>query len=180
MKNLINTAIALALVLGMTSCSDDDTPEQINEEELINEVTLTITETGTASPMVYTWELGEATAPIVLEAEKTYNVEVGFFDATNPGDKENITEEVIIEADEHQVFYENSVSGLTINYAANDFEDSMSNKLGVRTTWTTGSGTTNGNVVVYLIHEPTSKLGTSRDDLGGETDVEVPFTVTVN
>ncbi|MBL7473223.1 type 1 periplasmic binding fold superfamily protein [Robertkochia sediminum] len=180
MKNLINTAIALTLVLGMTSCSDDDTPEQINEEEFINEVSLMITETGTANTMTYTWtEGGTAPEPIVIDAEKTYEVEVSFLDSTNPNDIEDITEEVIAEADEHHVFFETSVSGLTIAASDNDFEDSMGNKLGVITNWT-ATGTTNGNVVVYLIHEPVTKTGTTRDDFGGETDVQVPFTVTVN
>lgn len=181
MKNVINTALALTFVLGFTSCSDDDTPEQINEEEFINEVQLNINETGTSNTMTYTWiEGGDTPEPIVLDAEKTYEVTVSFLDSTNPNDVEDITEEVKQEADEHQVFFETSVSGLTIAASDNDFEDSMGNKLGVITNWTAGSGTTSGNVVVYLIHEPVTKSGTSRDDFGGETDVQVPFTVTVN
>lgn len=181
MKNIIKLSFLFALITGFTACSsDDDTPEQINEEELITRVVLEITETGTTNTNVYTWNEGSGVSePIVLDQGVSYEVEVGFFNASNPNSPEDITTEVIEEADEHQIFYESSTSSIAITPAADDYEDSMGNKLGVLTNWT-GSSSTSGNVVVYLIHEPTSKTGTDRDDLGGETDVQVSFTVAVN
>ena len=44
----------------------------------------------------------------------------------------------------------------------------------LKTLWTT-TAVTQGEVRVYLIHEPTSKTGSNRDDFGGETDVEGDF-----
>ena len=38
---------------------------------------------------------------------------------------------------------------------------------------TTAAGV--ADVEAYLIHEPTSKTGTSRNDFGGATDVEIEF-----
>ena len=48
----------------------------------------------------------------------------------------------------------------------------------IKTTWTT-TGETSGDVVGYLIHEPTSKTGSTRTDFGGATDFEIEFEVHV-
>lgn len=182
MKQLSKHVLALLLLTGLTSCSsNDDAPLQINEEELINQVEIQITETGTAITTTYNWiEGGESPEPIVLNTDNTYEVAVRFLNSTNPNNIIDITEEVIEEADEHLVFYESLNAGLTISPSVNDEEDQMGNKLGVFTSWSTGMGTTSGNVLIYLIHEPTSKSGTDRDAIGGETDVQVSFNVIIN
>lgn len=163
----------------LTSCSDDDSPEPINEEELITRVVLDITETGTTNTQTVTWNEGDSNPNVVLEASKSYDVEISFFDASNPADIEDITVEVIEEADEHFVFFDNT-STITINNASDDIEDSDGVKIGVKTVWTAPAGTTAGVVRAFLIHEPTTKTGDTRSDFGGETDVQVDFNVVVN
>ncbi|WP_224491085.1 type 1 periplasmic binding fold superfamily protein [Robertkochia flava] len=181
MKSFLKINLALVALIVLSACSsDDDTPEQINEEELIDRVVLEITDTDTQAMETFIWEEGAtAPEPIVLNSGKTYAVEIGFFNASNPGNIIDITEEVIEEADEHQVFYETDISSLTISPAGGDFEDTQGNKLGILTNWS-ATGTTSGAVTTYLVHEPVSKTGTDRDDLGGETDVQVAFTVVIN
>ncbi|THD67548.1 type 1 periplasmic binding fold superfamily protein [Robertkochia marina] len=181
MKKFFKPAILALSIITLTACSsDDDTPDQINEEEVINQVVLTITETGTTNTETYEWNEGTgASANIVIDAGKSYEATVGFFDNSDPANKEDITEEVIAEADEHQVFYEVASNTLTITSAANDIEDNAGNPIGINTVWS-GTGTTQTSVVIYLVHEPTSKTGETRDDLGGETDVQVSFPVVVN
>ncbi|WP_224482869.1 type 1 periplasmic binding fold superfamily protein [Robertkochia aurantiaca] len=177
-----NSKLLALMFLGtslFTSCSDDDTPEVINEEELITQVTLDLTEVGTGTTQSVVWNVGEAAPNITINSGSSYEVEVGFFDASTPSDVENITEEVIAEADEHQVFYEIANASLEIDPATDDFEDSSNNPVGIRTVWT-GSGTTAGVVRVYLIHEPVSKTGNTRGDFGGETDVEADFNIIIN
>lgn len=181
MKNLLKFHLILFAGIALSACSSDDTPPKlINEEELIDRVVLEVTESETQETEVYIWEEGgEAPLPVVLTSGKTYTVKTGFFNASDPANVLDITEEVIEEADEHQVFYETTVSSLSITPAADDYEDNQGNKLGILNTWN-ATGTTSGNVTIYLIHEPVSKTGTNRDDLGGETDVQVSFSVVVN
>jgi len=92
---------------------------------------------------------------------------------------EEINPEVIEEADEHQVFFENSSSIVTISSSSADNQDSAGNPLGLKTTWTT-AGVGNAVVRLFLIHEPSTKTGTSRADFGGETDVQVDINVAVS
>ena len=93
---------------------------------------------------------------------------------------EDIKLEIIEEADEHQLFYAitDELSGFSIASASNDTKDSDGNPLFIKTTWTT-TGETSGDVVGYLIHEPTSKTGSTRNDFGGATDFEIEFEVHV-
>ena len=171
--------LALSFLFVLTSCSKDD-PEEINEEEEINRVTLQITPAGGAA-QTYTWnDGGESNTSISLAPNTTYQVSVSFFDASDADDIENITEEVIEEADEHQVFYAvaDLGSNLAIASGSGDTEDGDGNPVLLQTQWTTVAASS-GTVRVFLIHEPTTKTGTSRDDFGGETDVEVNFTVTI-
>ena len=163
----------------LTSCSDDDNPDPIIDQEVITRVTLTITETGTTNVQTITWNEGDSNPNIVLEPSKSYNVEIGFFDASDPADVENITEEVIELADEHFVFFDNT-SSITITNASDDIEDSEEIKIGIKTVWTSPAGTTAGLVRTFLIHEPATKTGDTRTDFGGETDVQVDFNVVVN
>jgi hypothetical protein len=85
-----------------------------------------------------------------------------------------MTEEVIEEADEHIVFYELIGDGISFDTTSGDTVDSEGNALNLVTKWTTTAATV-VDVEAYLIHQPTSKTGTTRDDFGGATDVEIEF-----
>ncbi len=184
MKNFIQStyihisriAIVFALTLLLIQCKKD-TPEEINEEEVINRVTLTVT-TANGSSNDYTWNEGDAIPSITLAANTTSNVSVHFYDASDASDIEDITEEVIEEADEHLVFYQVSSASLSISAASNDVVDADGISINLKTEWA-AAGVSSGVVRVYLIHEPTSKTGISRGDLGGSTDLELDFPVTI-
>jgi len=168
-----------SIALMFTSCGDDDNdnPEVINEEETITTVKLSVTEAGSATPQVYTWT--ESTKDdITLNANTTYNFKIQFLDESNPQDVEDITEEVIAEKDEHFVFFQNTAAGLSFQSASDDTIDTNDVAINVSTDWST-TDTGSGIIRAFLIHEPTSKTGTARDDFGGETDIEVDFDVTI-
>ena len=178
--HFINLLLPFAFLLFIIGCSkDSDTPEVINEAEVINEVTLTIND-GSGNTQTVTWNEGDSNTQITLTAGNTYTVTAGFYDATDPADKENITEEVIEEVDEHQVFYEiANGANLVISSASGDTLDSNQTPLFLVTDWTAGEAS-EGIVRLYLIHQPTSKTGTTRNDFGGETDVQVDFSIQIN
>jgi len=201
LKNIfIKPSIALFLFILVFACSKDEDPEPANEEEVITLVTLEVTKVGSSETITYNFEVeghahddeddddddddhdgheGEHTE-IELEPNSSYNVSMLIYNDTDPNNIENITLEVIEEADEHQIYYAitDELSGFSIASASNDTSDSDGNPLFLKTTWTT-IGETSGDVVGYLIHEPTSKTGSTRNDFGGATDFEIEFEVHV-
>ena len=201
LKNIfIKPSIALFLFILVFACSKDEDPEPANEEEVITLVTLEVTKVGSSETITYNFEVeghahddededdddddhdgheGEHTE-IELEPNSSYNVSMFIYNDTDPNNIENITLEVIEEADEHQIYYAitDELSGFSIASASNDTSDSDGNPLFLKTTWTT-IGETSGDVVGYLIHEPTSKTGSTRNDFGGATDFEIEFEVHV-
>ena len=201
LKNIfIKPSIALFLFILVFACSKDKDPEPANEEEVITLVTLEVTKVGSSETITYNFEVeghahddeddddddddhdgheGEHTE-IELEPNSSYNVSMFIYNDTDPNNIENVTLEVIEEADEHQIYYAitDELSGFSIASASNDTSDSDGNPLFLKTTWTT-IGETSGDVVGYLIHEPTSKTGSTRNDFGGATDFEIEFEVHV-
>lgn len=197
----IKPIITLFLFILIFACSKDEDPEPAHEEEVISLVTLEVTKVGSSETITYNFEVkghdhgeedheeeeeedddhddhdGEHTE-IELEANSSYNVSMKIFNGTDPDNIEEMTPEIIEEADEHQVFYAitDELSGFSISSASNDTKDSDGNPLFIKTTWTT-TGETSGDVVGYLFHEPTSKTGSTRNDFGGATDFEIEFEV---
>lgn len=187
--------IAMLVGLAFISCEKDD-PEIPNEEELISDVTLTLTPVSGGDEVVFNWhdEDGDGVVDDVevvhgsLAANTTYNSVISLngedheegevvheeeSDGHSHGD--DIDNEIQEEAVDHQFFY-SSVNGLTVTY--ND-EDTNGNPLGVKTTFITGNDYVGGNLTITLRHEP-SKFsdGVSNGDItnaGGETDVEITF-----
>lgn len=174
--NTIRSIVVLLFIFTAVQCSKDS-PDEIHEHETINRVTLTVTSPdGTSTD--YTWNEGESEPTINLTANSSHQVSISFFDASNASDVEDITEEVIDEADEHFVFYEITSASLSISPASNDVEDSDGVDINIRTAWAAGDAST-GVVRATLIHMPTSKTGSTRSSLGGGTDVERDFPVNI-
>ena len=188
MKNTkLSILLSLLMVSLVWSCDNDD-PEPVNEEELITTVNVTFTPAvGGGSAVVASFvdadgeggNAGTITNP-TLSANTTYNVTIEFLDESDPSDVEDITEEVEEDDDEHQVFFV-AASGLNFQYSYGD-EDGDGNPLGLVGTATAGAAST-GNLVVSLLHEPNkSGAGVSAGDptnAGGESDVEITFSVTI-
>ena len=182
MKTMKTSAFYALLTLAMLGCSDDDTtPEIINEDELITTVILTLTQESGAQVVLTTVDLDgdgpdEPVTTVVgnFSQNTQYQGAVQFLNETEDP-AEDITEEVIEEADEHQVFYTVS-EGLNITTTYQDF-DSNDNPLGVNITLETGEASS-GSLTVTLRHEPV-KPNDGLDSAGGETDIATSFDVTI-
>lgn len=170
----------LALALFAVSCDKEDDVDP-NEEELITTLKVTLTTLGSTTPIVATFKDvdgpgGQAPVKfdsIIIDANKTYSASLQFLnESVSPA--EDITAEVNAEADDHQVYYEPTVAGLTVTNLNNDTKGLP---LGVTSTWNTlaaGKGT----VKITLKHKPGAKAA-SDPVSKGETDVEVGFGVRV-
>lgn len=181
MKTMKTCSMYALLAIAMLGCSDDDTPDVINEEEVITTVILTLTPESGDQVVLTTQDLdGDGPdEPVTIitgsfNENTQYQGAVRFLNETETP-AEEITTEVIEEADEHQVFYTVS-SGLNITTTYQD-EDSNGNPLGVSITLETGAASA-GNLTVTLRHEPV-KPNDGLDSAGGETDITTTFDVTI-
>ncbi|WP_073087420.1 type 1 periplasmic binding fold superfamily protein [Winogradskyella jejuensis] len=184
MKTFKLLAIPFLCLALFTSCSDDDNPTLVNEEEVITTMTIELTPTaGGNTVTLQTRDLdGDGPNPPVitngtLMANTTYNGSIELLDETDLNNVEDITEEVEEEDDEHQFFFTTGLG--TVAYAD---MDGNGNPVGLSFTFTTGAAAS-GDFTVTLRHEPVKDAaGVSSGDItnaGGETDIIATFNVTV-
>lgn len=180
-NSTLKTVLALSLMATvMTSCSsDDDTPEVVNEEEIITTMTVTLTSAnGSATLQSQDLDGDGPNAPVVtadnLSANTTYTGSIVLLNETETP-AEDITEEVEEEADEHQFFFGLSGSLSEVTYSDTD-EDG--NPVGIEFELTTGDSGS-GTITITLRHEPTKPNDGTLADAGGETDIAQTFSVTV-
>lgn len=193
MKKL-NFALLSAMLLGLltfSACSDDDAPPAENEEEVIDQVTLTFTETGTTNSQSFVavgpGGVNFTLQTITLDANTTYQMVVT---VANTEEGEDITQEIATEDEEHMFFF-GWTSGLfsdptgdgnigatnrgdDVNY---EDEDANGEPLGLITTWTTGDAAT-GEFRVILKHQPDIKSATSTSN-DGESDIDLTWDITI-
>ena len=182
MKTMKISAFYALLTLAMLGCSDDDTtPEIINEDELITTVILTLTPDSGDQVVLTTIDLdGDGPDEPVTTVSGSFSENTEYQGAVrflneNETPAEEITDEVLEEADEHQVFYTIS-DGLNITTTYVDFDDN-DNPLGVQITLSTGAAS-EGSLTVTLRHEPV-KPNDGLESAGGETDISTSFDVSI-
>ena len=189
--------LTLALGITLVSCEDDDTdetPPTQNDPELITDLILNFTDPDTGDSFEYRFSDSDGPGgdppsidDIILSQPVGYQVSITVQDASDPDDIEDITEEIEEEANEHQFFLlvENGAGDvLDIDYDPTDV-DLNGDPVGLHSFWVT-SGETTGNesVRIVLRHEPDKTVpgaaqGELSEEVGGETDIEVEFNLTI-
>lgn len=176
MKNLKINALAILAILAISSCSKDDEPvkkvEPVNDEELITNVNVVFTPT-TAGGAVVTlgWSdpdgIDGPNAPVFapitnkFKVGTTYNGVVTILDQSkNPVG--NVTEEVLKEAADHQVFYIKTGGLPDFTYtpkadAATNY-DANGKPVGLQTRFTTATTAGSGSLRIVLKHEGNKSL----------------------
>ena len=198
MENLRKLSLYLfaVLTLGFASCESDD-PEAENDGEVITDVQLNFQELdGSGNPigLVTSFKASDpegievGTAPtierITLTKGKTYRMTI---EVRNGIKNEDITAEILEEADKHQFFFLGSAfSGniLTITY-----NDPSGKLIGLRNRLTVSSspGTNNTSMQVVLRHDLDKNFpGATNPNFanfvqaGGESDLDITFPITIN
>ncbi|MFT4567564.1 MAG: hypothetical protein ACI9FN_002531, partial [Saprospiraceae bacterium] len=166
------------------------------EEEVINRILLTFLPTAGGDTVTAAWfdEDGEGVGnPTIEEIGLTPNTEYTMsltLENTLGSEVEDITAEILEEADEHMFFF-----GFTADIFSNPTgdgnidkrddplvykdQDSNGNPIGLSTTWTTGGATsTPGDFRIVLKHQPDLKTSTSDATVGG-TDVDITMSLNI-
>jgi hypothetical protein len=177
--------LALLVLLLANSCKKDKidpvtTPPAQNEEELITTMKLTFTDSSGVDPIMEFYfkdvDGPGGNAPslfdtIRLNNNKTYLVSLELFnESVSPA--ENISDEVLAEADEHLFCFTPSING-NLNIQRTDSDGVY--EIGLSSKWKT-LNTSNGSVLIKLKHQPGVKNGLC--DVG-ETDIELDFQVEI-
>lgn len=188
MKTIKLLSLSLIAAMFLNSCSDDDdAPAPIVEQEVITTVDIQLEDVNNSdntATFVYQDADGDGQVDMIsednLSPNTTYSGTISFLnELENPA--EDITEEILEEAEEHQVFYiPNNELDLTTTY---DDVDNDGNPIGVNFTLTTGNAS-EGVMTVILIHEGDkfaegASEGVLTEAVGGETDIEVTFDVNI-
>lgn len=185
MKSFNQLFFVLVLSVFLFPACDPETPKDPNEEEVITTLKYILTPNGGGDVVTLTFEDldGDGGNPPTitggtLAANTTYSGTLVLLNETETpaGD---IAAEVQAEAEEHQFFFQTTLSGVTIAYDDTDANNQPIGLNTVVTTTTAGSGT----ITVILRHQPDkSATNVSSGDItnaGGETDIEVTFNVDV-
>lgn len=178
--NIKNYVALLTVGLLTLSCSNDDDPEAVDEEEVITTMTISLTSDNSMITLQSQDLDGDGpNAPEIsvsgnLMANTVYNASIQLLNETeSPPD--NITLEVAEEDDEHQFFFDFSGAITAVDYADTDGNN---NPLGLLFTVNTGDAG-NGTLRVTLRHEPKKPNDGTLADAGGETDIAQSFNVVV-
>ncbi len=181
-----NICIASALISGFTSCEDDVDPVVENQEEVITDVTITLTAEGfdtvtlTASDTDGDQEIDEITGGSLV-ANTLYTGSIELLNSTEDP-AEDITEEIKEEMEDHQFFY-NSDDTLNLDLGSYLDEDADGNPVGLEFTLQTGNAGS-GDLTVILLHEPNKEGENVAEgdptNAEGEEDVNVVFPISVN
>ena len=179
MKNFLKKASLLylpLLTILIYSCSKDD-PDGINEQEFISNVVISVTSSDGAMQTI-DWDLSETNMETInLKVNSNYSVGLSFENRSDPTDIEDVTLEIIDEADEHQVFFEFADVSVDVTSANNDTKVGSRGVL-LKSVWN-ASSTGSGIVSVYLIHQPTNFNANSREDFGGFNDVSIDIPISI-
>ncbi len=176
--------IPVLFVALFTSCSDNDDPVVVVEQELITNVNVIFTNAADAMDVVTLRAISAdgIVAPTLtvsgpFTAGATYNAEITITDEVN---NENILTEIVEEKDEHFFVYDQSGVAFTMMRAATDEVRGDGELLGLRTTWTAGTAAS-GTITMQLIHEPTTvdDAGGFGSASGGEFDINNTWDVTI-
>ena len=187
-KNNLMAVIPFMTTLFFMSCTQDQPPVPINEEEAITTLIYTLTPDDGGDPSVFSFKDLDGDGgdePIIeidtLEANKMYTGMLTLlYEAKTPAKDitEDITEEIKKESNDHQIFYQ-ATAGLSIAYTDKDMNGKP---LGLATLLTT-KGPQKGELKITLRHEPNkSASGVANGNIanaGGSTDIEVIFNVNV-
>lgn len=179
MKSNFKFLLMGLLSVVIISCSkDDDSPEPINEEEVITTMTVVLNP-GNITLKSQDLDGDGPNPPSVtvsgnLSANTTYTGSVTFLNELE-SPAEDITEEVEEEDDEHQVIFVSSGVALSVSDLNKDGDG---NDLGTQFSLSTAAAGS-GTLRIVLRHEPTKPNDGTLAGAGGETDIDVSFNVTV-
>lgn len=193
---IVSLYLVALLAIGIASCNSED-PEKENDGEVITDVTLKFQELNSSNELVGSVLSFKASDPQGIEVGKTPTVQSisltkgkkyqMTIEVTNSIAGEDITQEILTEAAEHQFFFLGPV--FDSNIFSIQYADAGGIVLGLKNTVTVSSstGTNNSSMRVVLRHDLNKSFAGANNpnfanfvQAGGETDLDITFPVILN
>lgn len=193
---IVSLYLVALLAIGFASCNSED-PEKENDGEVITDVTLKFQELNSSNELVGSVLSFKASDPQGIEVGKTPTVQSisltkgkkyqMTIEVTNSIAGEDITQEILTEAAEHQFFFLGPV--FDSNIFSIQYADAGGIVLGLKNTVTVSSstGTNNSSMRVVLRHDLNKSFAGANNpnfanfvQAGGETDLDITFPVILN
>jgi len=183
--------------LAFTACESED-PEPENDGEVITDVILNFKElnaAGTPTGSIFSFKASDpqgievGASPTIdnvsLMKGKTYQMKI---EVKNSIENEDITEEILAEADEHQFFFLGTAFGAS-NILTYTYADPSGELIGLvgKVVVSQSTGTNNATMRIILRHDLDKNFpGATNPNFenfvtaGGETDLDITFPVILN
>ena len=170
-----------------SSCKKEEHAHDHNDSELITTLRLRFTEVGTTNTTTFAWtdkDGAGGNAPTIdevrLAPNKSYTLDITVLNESKTP-SEDITAEILKEANEHQFFFEGTAINNLLNVVYAD-TDTNRRPLGLKNTVATRNAG-NSTLKITLRHSPNkAATGVAQGQIanaGGETDIETTFNVRV-
>ena len=178
----LSLAVLCSLMISCNGVDNEITNPQIsNDEELITAVILTLKDSSnTENVKEFTFKDSDGEGgndpeqfdTIRLDSGVVYNCSIILLNDSDTSDVEDISQEVLEEADEHLFCFESN----EVNISLTDSDGVY--PIGLESQWQAITKTQEGTVTVTLKHQPE---GVKNGDCSvGETDVELTFILEIN
>ncbi|QYJ68761.1 type 1 periplasmic binding fold superfamily protein [Flavobacterium litorale] len=186
MKNVKLSILALIALTGLNSCNNDDDATIVNPEEVITTLTATFEPVAGGETVVLTsrdLDGDGPEAPIIsvlgnFTTGASYSGTVSFLNETETP-AENVSEEILTEGDEHQIFFQQDDLG-TFTYTDADVNQ---RPIGLTFSFVASTTPQTGLLTITLRHEPNkAAAGVADGDItnaGGESEAMATFEVSV-
>ncbi len=165
---------------GSFSCQKASNPNDENEHEAINKVSLSMTGGGTTATFVMEDPDGDGGNPptridtIRLKTGQTYTSSISFINLSG-GAERDLTSGISAQGKAHEVFY--IPSGVTLTITKTD-KDANGYPLGLNSSWVAGP-TGTGSVLIKLMHKSGVKGPNDAPTLGhSDVQIQVPVRIT--
>lgn len=185
-RTMLKSGISLCLAMAIASCSNKnkiDDPQPDNENEVITTLIINLKDSSDASKkyVLKSRDLNTSDQiPAVfeipeLENNKTYYAEVLLLDESKAV-ADTVSNDVLQEADDHQLVYTSNVAGFEVSYKNTDI-DTKGYPLGLHPIFKTKNiAGQKVNFQVVLYHLPGIKKANPMDNAkNGSADVDVVF-----
>jgi hypothetical protein len=181
LKKYLIGMLCIALSVSVISCKKASMANNESEHQAINRIEMLFKQgSTTVSTIVAEDPDGDGGNPpsridnISLDINKTYDVEVKFFNISN-GVTKDISPTIVQQAKQHEVYF--ILSGLTLSIEKKDKDDSGF-PLGLISQWKTGGAGGQGSLLLKLMHKPIIK-GPNDDPNKGHSDIAISFNINV-
>ena len=181
LKKYLIGMLCIALSVSEISCKKASMANNESEHQAINRIEMLFKQGGnTVSTIVAEDPDGDGGNPpsridnINLDINKTYDVEVKFFNISN-GVTKDLSLSILQQGTQHEVYF--VLSGLTLPIEKKD-KDENGFPIGLISQWKTGNAVGKGSLLLKLMHKPLIK-GANDDPNKGHSDIAINFTVSI-